>query len=390
MNRDQLLEVMDQYKIPVLQRDVSTGGTIVAARRGARILGLFPSRRGTCSSALWINPNIEALLSGKAADWSGDGEGGLGGDRLWVSPERNFYYEKPSSFEGWFCPLEMDPGAYGETQSDAASTTWENRLDLKDRYRGLTLSDVTMRRNIRVLENPFSESGPGPETWGRAGYVGVETIDEIEIPSSQSVASALCPWGLTQVVPPPAPGAGTVVVPTRSGARPVHYFGPVPSDRLRVGSDHVTFRIDALSITKIGIRPEDLRPDVPRRIGYLAPAQPDPTSGGKAKSRSGNWVVVVRESTDVVRSATDALDPAKADPDGPRGVVQSYCSGPNGRSEWARFGEIEMQHVPLRQDASGAWKSRATSRLLAFEGAQSDILAIACHVLGIYSIDLFE
>ena len=92
------------------------------------------------------------------------------------------------------------------------------------------------------------------------------------------------------------------------------------------------------------------------------------------------------------RLPADALDPAKADPDGPCGGIQAYNSGPDEDDPAAPhpcFGEIEMQLRPLRQDGDGAWRTRATTTLMAWQGARNDVLATARRVLGLSDIELF-
>ena len=393
MNRDQLLEVLEKHGVPSFLHNMAGGGTIVAAQHGARVLGVFPCREGRSGSAVWINPHIEAIVTGKAQDWKGEGEGGTGGDRLWVSPERNYYYRKPQEFGEWFCPRAMDPGSYETVESTETSVLYRNRFDLQDLLHGWTLHGVVAERCLRILDNPFAARKSLAGVWRRAGYAGFEMVEKIEVPAPRKgISPVLCPWGLTQV-PPAAPGAvGTVIVPTGRRASPIGYFGPIPPDRIRVNDDHLIFRIDARRITKLGVLPEDLPADGPVRVAYLRPVLPDALAAAsgdlpEADIEKGDWMLIVRESEDVARASADAMDPAKAAPDGPRGVIQSYNSGPPSN---ALFGEIEIQFPPVRKDANGAWRAKAASRFLAFHGSKADMLLIASQALGLKSLDLFD
>lgn len=381
MNRDQLLELLDTYSLPAFQRDNSEGGTVVATVRGARILGLFPRREGTSANALWTSMNIQEILSGSQKDWEGDGEGSVGGDRLWVSPERNYYYRKPAGFEEWFTPLQMDPGHYRQTSGDGTSVAYENTFDLVDQLCHVTHAGVKTSRALKMLANPLASESGG------AGYVGVETEECVEVARGDGPRPVLCPWGLTQVPPPFENGPGTVVIPTGRRAAPIGYFGPIGEDRLRVSDDHVVFRVDAKKVCKVGVAAEDLPSSGPARIAYLSPVLA--AGPGAPRPKAGEWLLLVRESSDVARSSDDAIDPAKADPDGRRGVIQAYNNGPGASDDYARFGEIEAQYLPVREDTGNVWRSRVTSRLMAYEGDKESILAIASKLLGLPGIDLF-
>ena len=385
MNRDQLLETIEKHGVPLFQRDDKEGGTIVTIPRGARVIGLFPSSQGNSACAMWINPNIQNILAGTAEDWEGEGAGSIGGERLWVSPERNFFYKDSKTFDTWMCQLPMDPGEYEELASDDESVLYQNVLDLNDGLRGVTYRNVTMRRRIQAIEAPCPESA----CTGLA-YAGVQITDEVIFPEADEDPRA-CPWSLTQITPSRNGASGTVIVPTGRRAEPVGYFGEIPADRLRVADDHVAFRIDARDIYKLGLRAEDLPSEGPARIAYMKNVF-SASIGGEHPSNTGEWLLVIKESEDVARTNADAVDPALADPDGPRGVIQSYNGGPKepGDTGYPVFGEIEMQFRPLRQDAKGAWSSKATHRLLAFQGSREAIVAAAETLLGVRDIQPYE
>ncbi|NQU41684.1 hypothetical protein HQ520_00250 [bacterium] len=386
MNRDQLLETLEKHSIPCFKKDLKDGGTLVIARRGARVLGLFPQGEGSSPTLLWIHPHIEAILAGSLTDWEGDGSGGMGGDRLWVSPEQNYYYENSAGFDGWMCQFQMDPGKYEEVEAREGEVRYRNRFDLRDGLRCTTLKDVTLERTLWVLENPLADRVALKPLLARVGYVGVETREVLELPD-QEETPVLCPWGLAQV-PSPAAGAGTVVVPTARRARPIGYFGEIPDDRIHVGEDQVCFKIDAQRVTKLGIQAEDINPEGPVRVGYISPlGRPSGSGPAAAMADPGvKWSLIVKESKDVARSSDLALDPAKADPRGPRGVVQSYN---NDVSIKAAFGEIEIQYLPVEKDSDGMWRSTVSTRLMGYAGEKSDVVALAQEILGLEDIHLF-
>jgi hypothetical protein len=283
----------------------------------------------------------------------------------------------------------MDPGNYVQMAGVGDSVTYENEFDLNDLLNGVTYRKAVMRRTLAVLENPLRDSQEIQVEWEKIGYVAVESREELEVPAQNGPRPMICPWGLTQIAPPGGRVAGTVVIPTARRAEPIGYFGPIPPDRLSIGENHVAFKIDAQQIVKMAIAAEDLAPTGPLRVAYLAPVAAA-SAGGAPRRKPGEWILLIRESEGVARTSADAVDPARANPDGPRGVIQAYNNGPSdGSTDYARFGEIEVQYLPLRRGADGAWRSRIESRLMAFQGEKGRILKIASHLLGIEPIMFF-
>ncbi len=265
---------------------------VLILERGGRVLAL----QYDGINLLWVNPNIELVL--ETGGWN------TGGLRLWISPERNFFYERPAEFGGWFCPRGIDPAEFRLVRVGQESATVEGVFDAQDRVTGWRLRACVRRDFHLVSENRLL----------------VREVLLADYPGDFNL------WALTQVPP-----EGTVIVPVKEGASPVHYFGPIPEDRLRVAGDHVAFKIDGRKVCKLGIRPEDLPVEGSASIAYV--------------SRSdGKWTLVAKKTHDAPRSQADCLDPAKFDPQGPKGSVQSYNSGPEGGPEC--FGEIELHFKP--------------------------------------------
>ncbi|MFP4380555.1 MAG: DUF6786 family protein [Candidatus Sumerlaeia bacterium] len=390
MNRDQLLEILDKNDIPIWQKELEGGTTIVVTQYGARLLGLFPCCVGSSRSVLWVNPNLASILSGKAENWDVDGEGngGIGGDRLWVSPEQNYFYKDPENFEEWYAQLQMDPGDYKKSAEEGPGVCFQNRYDLHDGLLDIDYEDVLSERQFQVLDNPLKNAADFKDMWKEVGFAGVEINDKIELAKKGDQAPVLCPWGLTQVPMAASGGSGTVIVPTGRKASPIGYFGDIPSDRIRLHDDQLVFRVDGQKVTKLGVLAEDLPQEGPVQIAYMRPVITRTTVGMASDTDSGalQWALLIRESDDVPRSSDEAIDPAKADPEGPRGVIQSYNSGPAGK---IMFGEIEMQFRPLQQEKDKVWRSKATSRILAYFGPYEMIQKIAMERLNISQLDLF-
>lgn len=277
----------------VLERGVAR---VLVSERGARVMGIFP---GGSTNILWVNPRLREVLE--------RGEWNMGGLRIWLSPERNFFYERPEAFEGWFCPPTIDPGSYKFTGSSRSQAELEGRVSAVDRLQDMEL-EATIRREVKLVDE-----------------------DRILIRESllAKYPGPINLWALAQVNPGPH---GTVIVPVRPGAEPVHYFGPIPQDRLVVRDNHVAFKIDGLRVCKLGVRPEDSQSAGAGVIAYVSEIGGD------------SWSLLVMRTWDAPRSQDECLDPPKADPAGPRGSVQSYNSGPEAGPE--RFGEAELHFRP--------------------------------------------
>ena len=76
--------------------------TAIVSEYGGRLLALFP--RSECYNLLWINSDPKSVITSR--------ERAIGGDRYWISPERDFFYKDPENWAGWECPKSLDPANY--------------------------------------------------------------------------------------------------------------------------------------------------------------------------------------------------------------------------------------------------------------------------------------
>ena len=326
---EELIGILGRHSRSTILHDENC--RVVVCERGARLLGVFLN---SSPNLLWVNPKLEDALS--RVNWN------IGGLRLWVSPERNFFYRRPESFEEWFCPEGIDPGEYRIIEADSGRAVLEGRIHADDNLLGARL-EAQVRREIRLLES-------------RKGFMKLRIIDALvgEYPARVN------PWALAQV-PASEMGAGTVLVPVRRGAEPIHYFIEILRDRLRVSSDHISFKIDGQYVSKLGVRPEDLRDPELGAIAYV--------------SRIGKrmWSALMLRSHDIPSSQEDCLDVPKRDPSLPRAAIQSYNSGPEAFQD-IRFGEIELQLAPT-MNIAGRMVARVEYDLIAVIGGKSAVLA---------------
>ncbi len=334
---ENLVENLSKYSRTVILE--KNNSKVLVLEKGARVLGI--SLSGS-TNLLWVNPRIEEVL--RAGDWN------VGGLRLWISPERNFFYQTPERFEDWFCPRELDPGDYRIVEANSERVLLEGEISAADNLMGVKLRGF-VRREIRLLE--------AEARWLRLrlreGLVG-------EYPSR------INPWALAQV-PVGYGGSGTVLIPVRRGAEPIHYFREIPKNRLKVLADHIAFKIDGNFVAKLGVKPEDLKEPGLGSIAYV--------------SRIGRrlWSALVLRTSNIPLAQEDCLDVPKRDPNLPRAAIQSYNSGPEAFKD-IKFGEIELQLTPA-QNISGRIFATAEYDLIAFVGARSEVLGKIRRLLGI-------
>lgn len=359
LNQTELTEILEG-NTPYFVLRGEGGCSIVLMQRGGRLIGAFP-KEGS-KNALWAHPQLEAILN--TEEWN------VGGDRLWISPERDFFYKDAERFEHWFCPRALDPGNYELASSNRNAVTFRNVFDLSNMRTGEIYKDVCVTRTMSYLPNPYASDPRLEKALESVSYVGMGSVEEILVKGSYDWLR-INPWIITQVNPGSPENPGMAIVPTKAGVQPIHYFGKIPDDRLKVYEDHVSFKIDGEAIYKLGIRPEDLPLRREAAIGYLV-------DNGEANRES---LLLIRRSKDVPKNQSECLDVAKRDPDGPRGSVQSYNSGLG-----LRMGEVELQLSSLERQDQGYYYQRARADLLIFQGPRNKIIEVANVVLHISSI----
>jgi len=296
---------MDQPNLPSLLNKINNFTKIAMLEKndfkilfteyGARVLGVFKNNE---TNFLWVSPNIEDVMKG--------GEWNIGGLRIWISPERNFYYKDPINFREWFCPKELDPNDFKIFEKNYNKVVFTGSFKLHDYINGEDLRGL-IKREIKIISC-------------RENTIKLSIIDSI---ITNIIKTNINLWSLTQVNP-----EGSVIIPVTEKAEPIHYFGPIPNERIRVIDNQIIFKIDGKYICKLGVRPEDFLHKGIARICYL--------------HRVGDkWRYILKETFDAPVSQEECLDIPKYMPEGFRGAIQSYNSDTS-----LSFGEIELQFHP--------------------------------------------
>jgi len=334
VGKEQLIDSLkDVSKVIELKNDT---GSVIISEYGARILGVFIGGR---QNPFWVNNSPREIIMNR--DWR------IGGNRLWVSPERNFFYKKPESFEDWFCQVQLDPGNWKIVDSNEKSVTLEEDAVIED-FMNKTKVSLSLSRQIVICETSVK------------GLDCIQLRVREALTVRNGVIGGLNLWSITQVRPGKA---GTVIVPTRPKAQPVHYFDAIPKSRLRVSRNHISFKIDGTAVYKLGVMPEDMpNPGCSSILYYV--------------EHGRNEVFLVSMRTLMApESQEECLDVAKSNPQGPRGCVQSYNSGPD-----LCFGEMELHFKPAVK-IGNTWASYADYYIEVFAGSRGKILRVLRKVI---------
>jgi hypothetical protein len=287
----------------------------------------------------------------------------IGGDRYWISPEREFFYENPQTWEGWFCPHGLDPAYYEILAESSKSCTLSSPITVesqikKDIYNG------EMTRQISLIKEPTSTG---------MSYIGVEFVDDCVFfqPNLQ-----INGWSLACIISGGSSNPGTVLIPTKSNPKPLSYFRMIQQDRLRVGENYIAFKIDVDDIYKLGIRPEDIDFTRKAKIGYVLRI-PD----------SKEYGFLVKLSEDIPRSQKECFDVSKDHPDEGIGVIQSYNSESVNKPA-LKFGEIELQLNKFKT-IDNISHGKASHQIFGYIGSKAEILEVIDKFLAIKNPILF-
>ncbi|MHA1437713.1 MAG: DUF6786 family protein [Promethearchaeota archaeon] len=337
----------------LIELKLNDASSIVIIEYGGRPLGIFPKEG--CYSLLWIAPNIRETIEAHNRS--------IGGDRYWISPERDFFYKDPENWKDWFCPQKLDPANYEILANDEKSCTVSSPISVinqrtKERY------DGEISRQFNLIEEPIKTG---------VDYCGLEFLDDCLFFKPNLKING---WTLANVISGGHDNSGTVLVPTKPNPKPLSYFRIIPDDRLTIGENYIAYKIDVDAIYKLAIRPEDINFDRPAKIGYVL-----------RLPNSEDYGFLVKLSDDIPKSQKECFDVARDHPDLEIGVVQSYNSESPDKP-LLRYGEIELQ-LNLFKTIDNVSRGKVKHQLLGYIGNKDDILGVVEKYLGISNPKLF-
>lgn len=339
---EQLTSIVEKYT-DVIVRETGSG-KLLFSQHGARLLGMYPDAKG--DNVLWVNEDLEKTLEEHHAM--------VGGERLWISPERNFYYENPRDFEGYHFPWEIDPGEYKYIGSKT-DIIYKNTFSLLEYDQNKLFDNSMEKRSFKIIKDPYKTSLP---------YAGVSITDSITVNNTEI---EMCAWSITQVdtCGPEAPG--TALFPVKPNCQYISYFDHITPDRIDIFQQYARFKIDGRYSCKLGLPPEDIRLDNPCKAVYLSSTHSDPSV----------WSCVIKKSNDIPATQNECVDMAKSNPEGPKGAVQAFNTDHGTiEPETLLCGELGLQLT------KGAVKDRKTiskgkHELLGYLGSKDEMLELA-------------
>ncbi|MFX0076594.1 MAG: DUF6786 family protein [Candidatus Hermodarchaeota archaeon] len=351
-NKKDLLSIKDDLGT-LVELNFNDESSAIVSEYGGRLLGLFPKNESY--SLLWINPSIVSVI--KSRQWE------IGGDRYWISPEREFFYEKPESWEDWFCPHGLDPAYYEILAESSKSCTLSSPITVESQIRK-EIYNGEMTRQISLIKDPISSG---------LNYIGIEFVDDCVFFQPNLLING---WSLACVISGGVLNPGTVLIPTKKEPKPLSYFRTIPPDRLYIGENHVSFKIDVDAIYKLGIRPEDIDYSKKSKIGYVIKI-PD----------SKEYGFIVKLSDDIPKTQKECKDVSRDHPDEEIGVIQSYNSETVNKPS-SNFGEIELQLNQFKT-IDNTSHSKAVHQIIGYIGLKEEILIAIEQILGISNPVLF-
>lgn len=350
--RNDLLSIKEDIG-NLVELDFNDESSAIISEYGGKLLGLFPKNK--CYSLLWINPEIKKVIKSRQSE--------IGGDRYWISPEREFFYEKPQTWEGWFCPHGLDPAYYEILADSSKSCTLSSPITVESQIKK-EIYNGEMTRQISLIKEPISTN---------MSYIGVEFVDDCVFfqPNLQ-----INGWSLACIISGGPSNPGTALIPTKPNPKPLSYFRNIPQDRLHIGDNYIAFKIDVDDIYKLAIRPEDIDFFRKAKIGYVLKI-----------SNSEEYGFLVKLSDDIPKSQKECFDVSRDHPDQEIGVIQSYNSESINKP-LLTFGEIELQLSQFKT-IDNTSHGKAIHQIFGYMGSKEEILDVIEKFLGITNPNLF-
>jgi hypothetical protein len=325
----------DLGKASVPVKELHGPGAVAVTLAAGRIVALAFSKDEP--NLVWTHPDL-----GDAALVRANGlVGGIGGDRLWFSPELRYHWVGKPDWRGlgnYQVPADTEPGRYRFVDSDPGVVTLaaEGRLAVHGTDESVAFS---VERRIRMAPAPLAQDDPAMRD---VQYVGIESDHQLTL-QEETRAGEIDLWQLLQT-----PVGSIVIVPLRERHRtePLSYGLP---GEWRLTSSSLIWRITGNTNAKIGIAAEALtgRAGILRRLPL------------------GQWCLLVRQFP---------VDESARYGDYPEGmprddqVFQAW--------DGLGFGEIEF-HSPVLDGARGPRNLRQKDQLWAFGGSAQSIAALA-------------
>ena len=298
-----------------------------------------------------------------------------GEDRFWIGPEDgqfSVFFKKgdPFDLEHWQTPASVDTEPFELVSKTADKVVCRKTIQLTN-YSGTTFN-VEVNRAIHLLDAKAVQTHLGVAVAPGVKVVAYESVNSIKNTGAAAwtkQGGLLSMWILGMFNASPAT---TIAIPFAQGSESTlgpavndTYFGKVPADRLVVKGGMIFFAADANYRSKIGI----------------PPLRSKPTFGSYDAVNKVLTLVQFTFPERVVDYVNSMWEIQKKPFGGD--VINSYNDGPPkpGAAQLGRFYELETSSpaLSLKPNASATH----VSRTIHFQGAESDLDAIAIATLGV-------
>jgi len=256
-NVDDLIKMMEVHTPVIVLGDKGGMMLAVTPQYGGKVIAMaVDGIKG--KNLLWPNPKIgtKEFWSGEKLDWN------LGGARTWIAPEADFYLDKE---QNWFVAEAMDPGDYNLERQEDNLVVCSNEFKIKN----IKEQDYHLKitRTIEILDSlpDFIDED--------MQYIGMKFTHELINLSDKTIGKDVEYVGLWSLIQ--LDTAGTMIIPITKNPGynnvTVRDYGPknfntVPPERMTIGDDWISVKIDGKFRCKLGFAPWAAR----NGIAYLS------------------------------------------------------------------------------------------------------------------------
>lgn len=339
-----VIALLKNAAIPVRELK-GPGGRVAVTLAAGRIVAMAFTEDGP--DLLWANPQLSDAAIGRAEELVG----GMGGDRLWLSPELDYFWHGVpdwKQFSNYRTPVDIDPGRYEFVHTGGKSIDLRGKGALTASSANQQSLSFELTRTLRMAPPPISSGDP---LMREINYIGVESSHILKV--NDSTASARVDlWHLLQV-----PVGSVLIVPLNPKAsdrerQPLSYGLPgswkVHENYLlwKYGGDaHAKFGLSAVALTG--------RSAVVRRLD------------------TGDWCLIVRQFS---------ADPKATYGDHPYAIARND----QVFQAWDGYGFGEMEyHSPVIGGATQSQELEEQDQLWAFGGNEAAIVRLGSRLLGV-------
>src|SRR4051812_16250690 len=345
MQANQLVDQLNAANLRTVVLRGSGGSEIVVTPHGARVMGIFT--RETGENLYFVNAEFD---SAPAAKTMLAGEHMLGGDRMWIAPERGLFFKGDAEKDGQVIQPGIDPGNWVVAKLTDRSIKLVNEFSATYFHKSGSVIRGVVERSIRRIASPFYHVPDALPTAGKVNFVGYEIASRFDLLESPQDDLHFGMWFLIQLT---MKDGGYFYAPTSGKTVITDYYEPTGDDYLRVAENHVRFKLDSKNRHKIGIR----KTEVTGKMGYLSEG-------------------IAGESTLIIRNFLNNPSGYYSDvplhtPAGTQDAIQSY----NHNTGTAGFGEMEF-HAPGVNRAMPEPSVTDVNQLWAFTGKREDLVPI--------------